>query len=76
MVGCRDIFILVERRDGRVTRFDLAARGMFWGEGRYTRRAPEGKFPLAVMFTLADGKDVADRIPPQGSRGWVPGYLR
>jgi len=49
---------------------------MFWGEGRYTRRAPEGRFPFAVSFTLADGSDIADAIPPQGSRGWVGGYLR
>ncbi len=66
----------VEVRDGKVTRFDVIAVGDFWGEGRYTRRAPKGKFPLAVSFTLADGSDVADRIPPQGSRGWVAGYLK
>ncbi len=70
------IFGIVEQRGGRVTKLDLAARGEFWGAGRYTRRAPEGKFPLAIVFTLADGQDIADRIPPQGSRGWVPGYLR
>lgn len=67
---------IVARQDGRVTRLDVVARGQFWGEGRYTRAAPEGKFPLAVSFTLADGRDVADRVPPQGSRGWVEGYLR
>jgi hypothetical protein len=66
----------VEVEKGRITRFDLVADGMFWGEGRYTRRAPEGRFPFAVSFTLADGSDIADAIPPQGSRGWVGGYLR
>jgi hypothetical protein len=25
---------------------------------------------------LADGTDAADQIPPQGSRGWVQGYIR
>ncbi|MFP6631678.1 MAG: hypothetical protein VCD16_03475 [Planctomycetota bacterium] len=66
----------VEKKNGRVTRFDLVARGEFWGEGTYTRGAPKGRFPLAVSFTLADGSDIADGVPPQGSRGWVRGYLR
>lgn len=47
------------------------ALGDFLGEGPYTSGAPEGKFPLAISFTLADGSDLADRIPPQESRGWV-----
>ena len=63
-------------KEGKVVRFDVVALGEFWGEGRYTRGAPEGKFPLAVSFSLADGSDVADKIPPQGSRGWLRGYLR
>lgn len=66
----------VEIKDGQVVQFDLVCLGQFQGEGRYTRGAPEGKFPLAISFTLADGSDVADRIPPQGSRGWVDGYMR
>ena len=68
--------VRVEVKDGQVRRFDLVADGKFWGEGTYTRNAPKGKFPLAVAFRLADGKDIADRVPPQGSRGWVQGYLR
>ena len=60
----------------KVVGFDLVASGSFWGEGQYTRGAPAGEFPFAVAFTLADGSDVADAIPPQGSRGWVEGYLR
>tara|TARA_R110002096_G_scaffold5766_3_gene26487 strand:- start:1336 stop:2238 length:903 start_codon:yes stop_codon:yes gene_type:complete len=70
------IFGFVHVNKGRVTRFDLVADGMFWGEGPYTKGAPKGRFPFAVAFTLADGSDVADAIPPQGSRGWVDGYLR
>ncbi|MBW3600499.1 MAG: hypothetical protein KY475_24945 [Planctomycetes bacterium] len=66
----------VETEDGRVTRLDLVAKGDFWGEGPFTGGAPEGRFPLGVSFTLADGSEAADRIPPQGSRGWLPGYLR
>ena len=66
----------IEIQSGRVSRFDVVCLGEFWGEGRYTRGAPMGRFPLAVTFTLADNTDVADRVPPQGSRGWVAGYLR
>lgn len=62
--------------DGMVTRFDLVCLGLFEGEGPYTGGAPDGKFPLAISFTLADGSDIADKVPPQGSRGWVQGYLR
>jgi len=58
-----------------ITRFDVVARGTFRGEGRYTRGAPKKPFPLAISFTLADGSDIADEIPPQGSRGWVQGYI-
>ncbi len=67
---------VVDVRNGVVTGFDMIALGEFWGEGQYTRGAPKGKFPLAVSLTLADGSDVADAIPPQGSRGWVEGYLK
>ena len=66
----------IETKGGKVTRLDVVAKGEFWGEGTYTRRAPKGRFPLAIAFTLADGKDAADTIPPQGSRGWLPGYMR
>jgi hypothetical protein len=66
----------IEVADDKVVRLDLVALGQFWGEGAYTRGAPEGKFPLAIAFTLADGSDVADSIPPQGSRGWVQGYMQ
>jgi len=66
----------VEIKNDEIVRFDMVALGEFWGEGRYTKGAPEGKFPLAISFTLADGADVADKVPPQGSRGWVQGYLR
>jgi hypothetical protein len=66
---------IVEVKDNAVVRFDMVALGEFWGEGSFTRGAPEGRFPLAISFTLADGTDVADRIPPQGSRGWLRGYM-
>ncbi len=71
-----DLLGFVETKDGKGTRFDVVAKGTHWGEGRFTRGAPEGKFPLAVTFALADGSDVADAVPPQASRGWVEGYIR
>jgi hypothetical protein len=66
----------VETDKGRVVRMDVVAKGFFWGDGPYTRGAPKGKFPLAVAFTLASGDDEADRVPPQGTKGWLPGYVR
>jgi hypothetical protein len=59
--------LIVDRQRARVTRFDLLSWGEAWGEGRYTRRAPEGRFPLVIALSLA-GERAADRIPPQGSR--------
>ncbi|QDV36307.1 hypothetical protein [Tautonia plasticadhaerens] len=67
---------VVEVEGGWVVRLELVALGEFWGAGPFTGGAPEGRFPLAVTFEIADGTDVADRIPPQGSRGWLDGYLR
>jgi len=71
-----DIFGYIEALDGKVTRFDLVVKGLFRGEGQYTRGAPEGEFPLGIRFTLADGTDIADDVPPQGARGWLENYLR
>lgn len=70
-----DLLGFVEVSDDKVSRFDLLAKGDFRGEGRYTKGAPEGEFPLAIAFTFADGTDIADAIPPQGSRGWLAGYI-
>lgn len=71
-----DLLGYVESRQGKVVRLDIVAKGLFSGSGPYTGGAPSGHFPLAVSFTLADGKDIADGIPPQGSRGWVSEYLK
>lgn len=60
---------------GELSRFDLLATGDFYGEGAYTKNAPTGKFPLTVAFTLADGSDIADELPPHAARGWPDGYL-
>lgn len=66
---------VIEVADGKVTKFDVVVLGDYWGAGRYTKRAPKGKFPLAVTFELADGSDVADGVPPQGIKGWIAGYI-
>lgn len=70
-----DLLGFVETRNGRVVRLDLVAKGLCWGDGPYTRGAPKGKFPLAVAFALADGDEEADRVPPQGTKGWLEGYI-
>lgn len=70
------LYGVIESSGGKVTRIDFVVRGDFWGHGPYTGGAPKGKFPLAISFTLADGTHVADRIPPQGSRGWLRGYMQ
>lgn len=70
-----EIYGYIEALEGKVTRFDLVVSGDFRGEGRYTRGAPKGYFPLGIRFTLADGSDIADSIPPQGSRGWIENYI-
>lgn len=71
-----DVLGFVESKGGRVARFDVVVKGLFRGEGPYTRGAPKGEFPLAISFQIADGSDVADVLPPQGSRGWLDGYIR
>lgn len=63
-------------KDGKVTQLNMVADGMFSGEGQYTGGAPRAQFPLAVSFTLADGTDLADSVPPQAARGWVDDYFR
>jgi hypothetical protein len=59
--------IRLDRRTGRLTRFDVTAVGDHWGQGPYTGGARSGRAPLGVAFELAKG-DEADRVPPQGAR--------
>jgi len=70
-----DLLGELQTENGKVVAWNMVASGQYFGDGRYTRGAPQGKFPLAISFTLADGNDIADAIPPQGSRGWLRGYL-
>ena len=71
-----EFYGVVKSEEGKIVQFDVVAKGLFRGHGPYTKNPPPGSFPLGISFSLADGSDVADAIPPQGSRGWVDGYLR
>lgn len=71
-----EILGYIESSGNTLTRFDVVVRGDFWGEGRYTKNAPQGKFPLAISFSLADGKDIADGVVPQAWKGWHHNYLK
>jgi hypothetical protein len=66
----------VEAKDGRVTRLDLLVRGEFWGAVQYSGGAPKGKYPFAVAFSLASGKDEADKVPPDANKRDPDEYLR
>lgn len=64
----------VQTKNGKVTRFDLVARGDYHGAGKYTSNdMPKGTFTLAVAFRIA-GKGEASKVPPQGARD-LRGYL-
>lgn len=65
----------IEVAEERVSGMDLVARGIYTGSGQYTKGAPPEPFPFVTAFALATGEEPADRIPPQGSRGWIDGYL-
>jgi len=64
----------IEITEGQVTRFDMAAEGKFWGEGRHTGWAPKGKFPLAITFQLVDVSKLENQAIPHGAKGWLDGY--
>ncbi len=66
----------VEGGNGILKRIDIVAHGMFWGEGRYTGGAPEGRFPFAVTFRLAEMNCTADYVLPGAARGGLQSYLR
>lgn len=58
----------VEAKDGQLTRFDLVAKGEYWGKGRFVSSSIEGRFPVGVSFRLSDPKAEESKVPPQGSR--------
>ena len=73
---------VVEKADGRVTRFDLllkgpAARQRSHGFLAGLEVIPEGKrVPVALLFTLADPKDDLSLLPPHRTWRQLEIYLR
>lgn len=73
------LFGFVAAKDGKVTRFDLIAKGQgAWvedcGFSACLRMVPKGKkVPVALLFSLADPQDDLARVPPH--RANHNGYL-
>jgi hypothetical protein len=71
---------VIDVKGGKVTRFDLVARGLgTWvedcGFSACLRMVPRGtRVPVAVLFSLADANDELARVPP--SRAKSGNYLR
>lgn len=63
----------VEVQEGALTRFDLLAVGRAWGQlgADYKAESPQGRYGLAVTFTLEGPRPAA---PPYGARAG-DGYL-
>jgi len=61
---------------GKITRFDLLAKGEAWGAGRFNGGQPPGKYPIAFAFALSEARTEADRLLPQGAcRGNFASYF-
>ena len=71
-----DVYGVVESKDGKLSRFDVVAKGLYRGEGRYTRGSPPGEFPFAVSLRLIEPNSASDRVIPGAARGNVRGYLK
>lgn len=73
----------VEAKAGKVTRFDVVAKGLWWGNGEQgdgtsagLTSLPKGKkYPVAVAYTLADPSDGVARAVPYAAFG-VSSYPR
>jgi hypothetical protein len=61
-------FIRYDRKQRRLTQFDVVAVGDQWGNGPYTRGGRPGRTPLGIAFELSSGESPADRVAPQGAR--------
>ena len=60
-----ELYGRVESKKGAVTRFDIVARGKYWGgKMKGGHRPPKGKFPIAIAFRLSDSEDRFDPLPP------------
>ena len=62
-------FIRYDRRNQRLTAFDVVSIGDHWGSGSFTRRGERGgRTPLGIAFELSPGNSPAECIAPQGAR--------
>ncbi|CAN5628184.1 hypothetical protein BH11PLA2_BH11PLA2_12900 [soil metagenome] len=60
---------VIRIKDGKVTRFDLAAVGDHWGDDSGTQSGCRpGRTPFGVAFGLADATKPAERVSPQAAR--------
>lgn len=72
-----EVLGFVEAKAGKVVRFDVVARGLWWGDGvegdgtsAGLTTLPKGKkFPVVVAFTLADPSDGVGRVVPHAALG-------
>ncbi len=68
---------VIEAKAGKLTRFDVVAKGTAWGKHENGGWPPRTKYPLLVAFTLADEADpIPRRVPPNGMRAPEDGYLQ
>jgi len=58
--------VQVERKNGKLTRFDVVALGEHWGECRFTPGARPGRSPVGIAFRVRTPPDTGNQIPPQG----------
>jgi hypothetical protein len=53
-----------------ITGFEVVAVGDHWGRGEFTPGERPGRQPLGIVIELSDGRNPADRVPPQAARDW------
>ena len=70
-----EILGVIDVVDGNVERFDLVAKGMHEGMGKWNPGAPGKAFPLAIAFRLAQEEDFAYKVRPQPLKAYGRGYL-
>jgi hypothetical protein len=68
----------IEFKGNKLTRFDLVAKGRYWGSTCLLAFAPRKKYPLAVGFSLSRDNEEAKKVPPNGllKIAGESGYLR
>src|SRR5262249_26235147 len=70
-----DLLGFVETQNSRVVRLDMVAKGLLWDSGHPPPHAPKENSPRPGAPPRAGGDEEAARAPPQGSKGWLEGYI-